>query len=253
MLEVEGLRAGYSGRDVLRGASLEAHEGRITAILGPNGCGKSTLLKAICGILPARGGRVLLDGVDLAALSRKQRAQRIAYLAQERQIPDICVGRLVLHGRFPYLDYPRRYREEDRRAAREAMERMDILDLAELPLNRLSGGQRQKAYIAMALAQDARVVLLDEPTTYLDAAHQYQVLRQARALAEAGRHVLMVIHDISHALEAADRVALMREGAVALQGTPEEAYASGALEEVFGIRMARISLDSRWHYFSRER
>lgn len=253
MLEVRNIRAGYSGREVLHGASLSVRAGEITAILGPNGCGKSTLLKATCGILPAASGQVLLEGQNLLALPQRQIARQIAYLPQNRPVPDIRVGRFVLHGRFPYLSYPRRYRSEDHRIAEAAMARLDILELADIPLPQLSGGQRQKAYIAMALAQDAPVILLDEPTTYLDVAHQLQFLREARALADAGKHVLLIVHDLSHALESADHVALMRNGEVVLQGTPEEAYASGRLDEVFGVRVARVQADGRWRYFSAER
>lgn len=253
MLEVKDICGGYPKREVLHGVSLEAQAGQITAILGPNGCGKSTLLKSLCGIVPAASGKVVLDGLNLLALSQRQLAQTVSCLAQSRQPPDITVGRLVLHGRFPYLSYPRRYREEDHRIARQVMEQMDILALAESPLSRLSGGQRQKAYIAMALAQDTDVILLDEPTTYLDVSHQLQFLRQARALADAGRHVLMVVHDLSHALETADSVVLMKEGAVVIQGTPEDVYESGALDSVFGVRLARVQTDRGWHYFCMEK
>lgn len=253
MLSVRNLCAGYGGRDVLRGASLEAQAGQITAILGPNGCGKSTLLKALCGIVPASSGAVELDGRDLLALPLKRRAQAVAYLPQSRQVPDITVGRLVLHGRFPHLGYPRRYRREDREIAESAMARLGLLEMADTPLEQLSGGQRQKVYIAMALAQDADVLLLDEPTTYLDISQQYQILRQARALAGAGKHVVIVIHDLSHALAAADRVALMADGAVCAQGTPEEVFNSGALDETFGVRVLRTRLDGGWHYFGMEK
>ncbi len=253
MLEVRDIRGGYAGKEVLHSVSLRARAGRITAVLGPNGCGKSTLLKTLCGIVPAASGQVLLDGQDLLALPQRQTAQKVSYLAQSRQIPDITVERLVLHGRFPYLSYPRRYRERDYRAAREAMERMDILDLAETPLGQLSGGQQQKAYLAMALAQDTDVVLLDEPTTYLDVSYQLQFLRQARMLAGAGKHVLMVVHDLSHALETADDVVLMRDGAVEMQGTPEEVYTSGALDQVFGVRVLRVQAGGQWCYSVRGR
>lgn len=249
MLEVRNIRGGYAGREVLHGVSLRARAGEITAILGPNGCGKSTLLKTLCGIVPAASGQAALDGADLLALPRRQLAQRVAYLAQSRQIPDMTVERLVLHGRFPYLSYPRRYKEEDLRAARDAMERMNILDLAQTPLDRLSGGQRQKAYIAMALAQNTDVILLDEPTTFLDVAYQLQFLGQARTLARAGKHILMVLHDLPRALESADQVVLMADGAVALQGTPEEVDTSGALDEVFSIRVGRAWVDGRLRYF----
>ena len=186
MLEIHDLCGGYGQKTVLRDVSFSAPAGRITAILGPNGCGKSTLLKMICGILPAASGIVSLDGQDLQKLPASQIAQKAAYLAQNRQIPDITVGRLVLHGRFPYLSYPRRYRREDYRVAEKVMEQMQIQDLAETHLSQLSGGQQQKAYIAMALAQDTGVILLDEPTTYLDVAYQLQLLRQAKDLAKSG-------------------------------------------------------------------
>ena len=253
MLEVTGLCAGYAGRAVVRHASIRVPEGKITALLGPNGCGKTTLLKAICGVLPASGGRVLLGGEDVLALPRRQIAQRMAYLAQSRHIPEITVERLVLHGRFAYLRYPRRYRPEDHAAAQAAMEEMDICALAETPLRQLSGGQRQKAYIAMALAQDTPVILLDEPTTFLDVGHQLQLMRQARALAQRGKTVLMIVHDIAQAMRMADGIALMREGCVQMQGTPEEVYASGMLEAVFGVRVGRVHTGGGWQYYCEEK
>ena len=253
MLEVKNLSGGYGQKTVLREVSFSAPDGQITAILGPNGCGKSTLLKMICGILPAASGSVSLYGQDLRKLPSNRIAQKVAYLAQCRQIPDITVGRLVLHGRFPYLSYPRRYRQEDYRVAKEVMEQLQILDLADTHLSRLSGGQQQKAYIAMALAQDTDVILLDEPTTYLDVSHQLQLLRQAKDLAKMGKHVLVVIHDLSHGLESADRVVLMDGGNTVIEGTPEEVYQSGTLERVFGVKVSRVRLDDEWHYLCTEK
>lgn len=249
MLELRELCAGYSGQEVVHRVSFTARVGQITALIGPNGCGKSTLIKALCGILPVDAGQILLDGEPLLQLSRQMMAQKIAYLPQSRNTADITVGQLVLHGRFPYLSYPRRYRTADHEAARRAMEQMQILELEHRPLDRLSGGQRQKAYLAMALAQDTKVVALDEPTTYLDAAHQLQVLHQARLLARQGKCVLMVIHDLSHAMEYADHVVLMRDGQVVRQGTAEEVYASGWMESVFGVRLSRLQAQGKWRYF----
>lgn len=253
MLEVKKLCAGYAGKEILHDVSLTVQAGQITAVLGPNGCGKSTLLKAICGILPVGSGQILLDSQDLLALPRNRIAQSVAYLAQNRQIPDSTVGRLVLHGRFPYLSYPRRYRREDYLAAEKAMEQLSIADLAETPVSRLSGGQQQRAYIAMALAQDTRVVLLDEPTTFLDVSYQLQMLRQARELAGAGKYVLMVIHDLAHALETADQVILMKEGAAGIQGTPDEVYETGMVDEIFGVRLCRVQAGGQWRYFFTEK
>lgn len=252
MLEVKNLCGGYGQKAVLQGVSFSAPAGQITAILGPNGCGKSTLLKAICGIFPITSGCVALDGQDLLNLPGGQIARKAAYLAQNRQIPDITVGRLVLHGRFPYLNYPRRYRQEDYQTAQRVMQQLQIQDLAETPLCQLSGGQQQKAYIAMALAQDTDIILLDEPTTYLDISYQLQLLHQAKELAKAGKHVLMVIHDLSHGLGTADRVVLMDGGNTVIEGTPEEVYESGTLEQVFGVNVSRVRLDTKWHYICTE-
>lgn len=248
MLEVKHLQGGYAGKEVLHKVNFTARKGQVTVILGPNGCGKSTLLKSLCGIVPARSGEILLDGENLLSLRQNIIAQKVSYLAQSRQIPDITVGRLVLHGRFPYLCYPRRYRQMDYQIARQAMEQMQILELADTPLSRLSGGQQQKVYIAMALAQDTEVVLLDEPTTYLDVAHQLQVLRQVRLLADAGKYVLMVIHDLCHGLEAADHVVLMKNGSVVMEGTPEAAYETGALNRVFDVQVMRVRAERKWLY-----
>ncbi len=252
MLEVTGLYGGYPGKIVLRDVYLTARAGEITALMGPNGCGKSTLLKTICGILPVKAGRVTLGNTDLTALPRRELSQRAAYLAQSRETPELTVERLVLHGRFPYLGYPRRYRREDLEAARRAMGEMGVLGLAATPLGQLSGGQRQNAYIAMVLAQDTDLVLLDEPTTYLDVSCQLQFLRLARRLADSGKHVLLAIHDLSHALKVADSAALMRDGALVLQGTPEEVFASGVLEDVFNVRVMRVETPGGWYYFAVE-
>ena len=252
MLEVINLCSGYPGRDVLRDFSMTAAPGQITAIVGPNGCGKTTLLKSLCGILQPKNGSVLLDDEDILALPPRLLAQKMAYLSQGRQVPELTAFRLVLHGRFPYLHYPRRYGKEDLAIAREAMEQLNIWDLADTPLSRLSGGQRQKVYIAMALAQQTPVILLDEPTTYLDISHQLQTLALARSLADRGKTVLMVIHDLPHALQMADQVILMAHGIVAGKGSPEELFRDGQIEKIFGIRLGRFQTDSGLQYYCQE-
>ena len=252
MLEIKELRAGYADREVLNNLNLIIPEGKVTVILGPNGCGKSTLLKSLCGILSIESGRVLIGGTDILAQPPRQLAQNIAYLSQSRQVPDITAYRLVLHGRFPYLGYPRRYRKEDHAVARTAMEQMGVWELADTLVEKLSGGQRQKVYIAMALAQDTPVILLDEPTTYLDISHQMQMMQHARALARQGKTVLMVIHDLPHAFQTADNLIIMRDGAVVAEGTPEQIYASGWIEKVFHIRLGRTETAGGWRYYCEE-
>ncbi|MBE6968776.1 MAG: ABC transporter ATP-binding protein [Ruminococcaceae bacterium] len=251
MLELRHLSAGYGGRAVIHDLSFAMTAGELTVLLGPNGCGKSTLLKALVGIAGA-SGEVRLDGEELLTLPPRLRARRLTCLAQSHTAADITVERLVLHGRFPYLSYPRRYRAEDYAAAERAMEEMGILELASAPLAELSGGQRQKAYIAMALAQDTPVLLMDEPTTWLDAAHQLQLLRLAKTLARANRHVLLVLHDVPRALETADRLILMDKGRIRQQGSAEELFVSGALDEVFSVKISRFPGENGWRYFMDE-
>ena len=247
MLEAKNLSAGYPGRAVLAGVSLAARPGRVLALLGPNGCGKSTLLRTMAGLLPPLGGEVLLDG--RRDYSPRQAAQRVAYLPQSRTAPNITVRRLVLHGRFPYLSYPRRYGREDYEAVDRALAAADALDLADRPLPELSGGQRQKAYLAMALAQETEAILMDEPTTFLDIRHQLEVLALVRRLAEEGRGVVLALHDLCLALTAADDVAVLGEGRLLALGGPEAVYQRKVLERVMGVRLDRSEGPGGRRYF----
>lgn len=247
MLEARNLSAGYPGRAVLAGVSLAARPGRVLALLGPNGCGKSTLLRTMAGLLPPLGGEVLLNG--RRDYSPRQAAQRVAYLPQSRTAPNITVRRLVLHGRFPYLSYPRRYGREDYEAVDRALAAADALDLADRPLPELSGGQRQKAYLAMALAQETEAILMDEPTTFLDIRHQLEVLALVRRLAEEGRGVVLALHDLCLALTAADDVAVLGEGRLLALGGPEAIYQSKVLERVMGVRLDRSEGPGGRRYF----
>lgn len=249
MLEARNLSAGYPGRAVLTGVSLAARPGRVLALLGPNGCGKSTLLRTMAGLLPPLGGEVLLDG--RRDYSPRQAAQRVAYLPQSRTAPNITVRRLVLHGRFPYLSYPRRYGREDYEAVDRALAAADALDLADRPLPELSGGQRQKAYLAMALAQETEAILMDEPTTFLDIRHQLEVLALVRRLAGEGRAVALVLHDLCLALTMADDAAVLGEGRLLALGEPEEIYQSGILARVMGVSLDRAAGPGGWRYFCR--
>ena len=237
MLELENISAGYKNKRVLEGVSLTFPKGKLTTVIGANGSGKSTLLKAIVGIIPRESGRILADGSDLSALSRQETARRIAYLPQGRSVPDMTVGQLVLHGRFPHLSYPRRYREADRRIADEAMERMGMLGYADRPLASLSGGMRQNAYIAMALAQDAEYILLDEPTTYLDISHQLGLMRTLRGLADGGKGVIAVLHDLPLAFSYSDLTAVIDGGRAVMSGSPLEVCRSGIISRVFGAEL----------------
>ena len=248
MVELRNIAAGYPGRPVLEDVSLSFVPGQVTVLLGPNGCGKSTLLHTANGLLPVTKGEVWLDGRPLNAYTPKEIARKVAVLPQSRPVPEITARRMVLHGRFPWLSYPRRYREEDHAAVRQALAWVGAEDLAERPLSSLSGGQRQKIYIALALAPGTETVL-DEPTTFLDAKHQLEVMALARALAREGKAVGLVLHDLCLALPGADRVALLYGGRLEALGEPEEIWRSGCLERVLGVRLGRVETEAGWRYY----
>lgn len=176
-------------------------------------------------------------------------ARKAAYMAQNHTVPSIVAQRMVLHGRFPYLSFPRKYRKEDHEAVRRALETAGGLDLSNRPMQELSGGQRQKVYLAMALAQETGTILMDEPTTWLDIRHQLEVMATARALAESGRAVGLVSHDLCLALRTADRVAVLAQGALQLAAPPEEAFASGVLDLAFGVQVRRVETPTGWQYY----
>ena len=248
-MELRAVTAGYGGADVVKGISLRFQPGEVTVLAGPNGCGKSTLLRAAARLLPLRGGQVLVDGVDTAGWSSRAFARQAALLPQSRPVPEITVEALVLHGRFPYLGYPRRYGPADRAAARSAMERAGVLELADRNVARLSGGQRQKVYLAMALAQDAPTLFLDEPTAFLDVSHQLEVGRLAGQLARQGKAVVLVLHDLPLALSTADRLAVLKGGRLLAVDGPEALCADGILNSVFGIELGRVMTDRGWRYY----
>ena len=249
MIELRALSAGYRGQPVLQNISLAFPSGTVTALLGPNGCGKTTLLKTALGLLEPVAGEVWYDGAPLSALTPRQAARRAAYLPQSRAVPDLEAQRMVLHGRFPYLSFPRRYRQSDYEAVRRALAAAGAEELAERPLPQLSGGQRQKVYLAMALAQETPTVFLDEPTAWLDVRCQLDVMRTARTLAEAGRAVVVVCHDLCLALRTADRAAVFAGGSLLLADTPEAVYQSGVLDKAFAVHVRRVFAGDGWQYF----
>lgn len=249
MIEVHGLSAGYGGTTIVHNVDLSFPEGGVTVLLGPNGCGKSTLLKTILGLQPRISGEILVDGKDIREMSPKELAQKVAYLSQTRNTPSITAKRMVLHGRFPYMSYPRRYRREDYEIVECSLEKADAKDLSSCSMAELSGGQRQRVYLAMALAQDTKTVFMDEPTTYLDARHQLEVMTMARSLADEGKTVVLVLHDLTLAMRTADTVAVMENGQLRSIGTPDAVYESGIMDEVFRVTLKRVMTENGWQYY----
>ncbi len=249
MIELKNVCAGYSGDPVLQDISVTFPKGKVTVIVGPNGCGKSTLLKSIIRINPHTSGSILAEGTDISELTSQELARKVTYMAQNRQIPVITAMQMTLHGRFPYLSYPRRYRPQDREIAENCLKQLGILDLKNVSMSTMSGGQRQKVYIAMALAQDTPVVLMDEPTTFLDVSHQLQTMKQARIMANCGKTVVMVLHDLPLAMQTADYLAVMDKGKLAQFGTPEEVFLDTQLDRIFGITLCRFQTTNGWKYY----
>ena len=239
MLELRGIAAGYGGTPVLREVSFTVPKGSLTALIGPNGCGKTTLLRAAARQLPLLAGEILLDGRPVSSYGRTEFARKAAFMPQVRSVPAITAGALVAHGRFPHLGFSRRLRPEDRAAVQAAMEATGVADWANRDLRALSGGERQRVYLAMALAQDTDLILLDEPTTYLDPGRQFELLDLIASLPGRSKTVVMVLHDLAHALRYSTQLLLLEQGRLVQRGTPEELYAGGQLDRVFGIRSRR--------------
>lgn len=249
MVEIRNLSAGYGKEEILHEIHFTAKNGRITTIIGKNGCGKSTLLKTISGILPASGGEILINGKQITSLTPTNRAKLAAYLSQGKNTPDITAGRMILHGRFPYLSYPRKYKKYDYEAAEAAMAKMGISALSDKPVAELSGGTRQKVYIAMALAQCSPVILMDEPTSYLDIGQQMKFGRIVKELAGNGKTVVLVLHDLLFALKLSDCICVMENGKITMQDSPERILNSGIIKTLYGIEVKALDTPEGKQYY----
>ncbi|OEV03090.1 ABC transporter ATP-binding protein [Streptomyces oceani] len=235
-LHGDGLTLGYDQRTIARDLDVAVPDESFTVIVGPNACGKSTLLRALSRMLKPAAGSVLLDGSDIHRLPPKQVARTLGLLPQASVAPDgITVADLVARGRYPHQGVLRQWSRTDERVVSESMASTGVAELADRFVAELSGGQRQRVWIAMALAQQTPLLLLDEPTTYLDIAHQIEVLDLCAGLHAEGRTVVAVLHDLNHAARYATHLIAMRDGEIVAEGEPAEVMTAERVEEVFQL------------------
>lgn len=249
MIELKNIYAGYEEKEVLQDISMTFEPGKITVLVGPNGCGKSTLLKTIVGLLRYESGEVWINGTSAAQMKPVEIARKVSYLPQNKKAPELSVLKMVLHGRFPYLGYPRKYREQDIKKARESLAWAGLEHAEEELVSHLSGGMQQNVYIAMALTQDTETILMDEPTTYLDVASQLRLMKLVQKMKQEGKAVVMVLHDLPQALQIADKIIVLKEGKAVFTGDTETVYESGILQDVFGVEVIRVQTEKGLRYF----
>ncbi|PZE85259.1 ABC transporter ATP-binding protein [Curtobacterium sp. MCBD17_032] len=244
VLEARGLSVGYDKHPVLRDLDLSVERSTVTTFLGANGCGKSTLLKALGRVLKPQSGEVLLDGAPIRKEANRAVARKLAILPQSPLAPaGTSVLDLVMRGRNPHQSWARPWTAEDAAVAEDAIAATGLTEVAHRDVASLSGGQRQRAWIALVLAQQADTLLLDEPTTYLDLAHQLDVLRLVRRInREQGATVVMVLHDLTLAARYSDRLVVLHDGGVVADGSPVDVLTPALLERAFGLH-ARVVPD----------
>lgn len=241
-IEIRNLQAAYEDRIVIPCADLIIPEGKITMMIGQNGCGKSTLLKSIARILPIKNGEIFLDGNNIKKMSQKAIARKMAVLPQSPLVPEgIFVKDLVGYGRFPYQKLMSGLTKEDHSIVDWAMEKTGVYELKERKVEELSGGQRQRVWISLALAQKTDILLLDEPTTYLDMAHQLEILELLQKLnKEDKRTIVVVIHELNHAAKFADHIIGMKRGEILFEGAPKDVICVENLRKLYQIEAVLV-------------
>jgi iron complex transport system ATP-binding protein len=245
-IQANAISLTYGSNRIIDRLSLQVPGGQITALIGANGCGKSTLLRGLARLMPLHHGQVILDGHDIAHIPATVLAQRLGMLPQSPHAPEgLTVYELVAQGRYPHQSWLQQWRDQDAHAVQQALIMTNLVEFAQRPVDALSGGQRQRAWIAMTLAQDTAMILLDEPTTYLDVAHQIEVLQLLERLnREQGRTVVMVLHDINHATRFAHHLVALKAGQIMAAGPPRQVVTVQLLADVFGVE-ADILQDPR--------
>ncbi len=235
MIKLNNITAGYNKVEIIKNINIAFEEGSITSIAGKNGCGKTTLLRTASNLLKPYSGEITIRGENISSIPIKELAKMVSFLPQLRAVPNITVFNLVMHGRYPYLGFSRTPQKKDKEIVEKAIEDMELYEYVYKNIQELSGGQRQKVYIAMVLAQDTDIIFLDEPTTYLDINHQLEILEVIKKLKKMGKTVVMVLHDLSNALSYSDKICLMENGELVIYDAPQAVFESKVIDRVFNI------------------
>lgn len=247
-IELESLKFGYGKKieknEIIHSISTQIPSEKITVIAGPNGSGKSTLLKLLVGIEKKWDGNIKFN-----IQNEKELAKIISFVPQSRKTPETTVERLVLAGRFPHTRFPNNYKKEDIEIAHKSMKKMGIFNMAQKELSELSGGQRQKVYISMAISQSTPILILDEPLTFLDIRQQLELIETLKNLKSEKKTIILVVHDLNLALTIADNMILMEQGRVIAQGNPAKIAEFGFIDKVFGVQTKKIDSDFGNKYF----
>lgn len=236
VLKIQDLTAGYRSKAILEQISFSVGKGELVSLVGPNGAGKSTLLKTIRGLLPALSGKIILQGKEIKSFSERDFARQAGFLQQQTRVPfAYSVREVVRTGRYPYLQWWQQTGRKDEEIVRACLAYTGVLDFIDCPVQELSGGQRQRVFLAKVLAQQTPLLLLDEPATGLDLMYQEEIFRFCRELCQAGRTILMVVHELSLAARFSSRLILLANGRMLADGSPEEVINPELLTQAYGV------------------
>ncbi len=250
MIKLNNINAGYNKVTIIKNININFEKGSIISIIGKNGCGKSTLLRTASNLLKPFSGEITINGTNISAIDRRELSKIVSFLPQHRPVPNMSVYNLVMHGRYPYLGFSRTKTQQDKDIVENAIRSMGLDPYRNKNIQELSGGERQKAYIAMILAQDTDIIFLDEPTTYLDINHHLEILEITKELKGLGKTVVMVLHDLHSALVYSEKICLMDKGEIVMYDTPVRVFASKEIDRIFSINseMVKVGMDEKPHY-----